>query len=967
MTVKMSCRLVVRSACALALVVALTSADRVDAGTRTRSEEMARGHRAAAGEVLVRVRQGGERTGSAAALLSDPLADIEREESIGRGRWRLVRSRSRSAERLAQILRARADVEFTEPNFAVTLVGTPNDMTAPLWALDNFGQQLENGDTALAGVDLDAPEAWDITQGSRLIVIATLDTGVMTTHPDLAANLWTAPRAFTVNVGGAQISCPAGSHGFNAIARTCDPSDDHGHGTHVAGSIGAVGDNGSGVVGINWTTSIMALKFMDATGNGYVSDVINAIEFAMQVKQEFAATGEADIRVLNNSWSGGGFSVALSDTVQRAGQAGMLFVAAAGNTGTDHDLTPVFPADMAGGNVLTVASTDYRDQLGAFSDFGVTRVHVAAPGVLIRSTSWSVDAPGGAYGTRSGTSMATAYTSGVAALVLSHCAYTVGALRDALVRTVVPVAALQGRVQSGGRINAAAAVRSCDAGGVPGTEIVVHAADVAGSDRHGEWSLRADATAADGVALATPDRGWSSTDVALAHPRDYFDVRFSAKAGVPYRIWLRMKAADDSKWNDSVWIQFSDASAAGGPAGAINSEQGLVFNLAPCSSCGVTGWGWQDGAYWLTRPPVVFGTTGMQTLRVQTREDGIAIDQIVVSASSWLSTAPGEGAGDATILPRGGGNGAPPYGSSTPFGGIPWRVPGTVQAEDFDEGGEGVGYHDVDAGNNGGAYRATGVDIEYSVGRGFNVGWVAAGEWLAYTIDIAATGSYTVRFRTAAYGAGGTFHLELDGADITGSILVPETGWWQSWQIVSRDVVLPGGRHVARLVMDSPGAIAVGNFDWFAIDAVAPAAAPLRLTAVDFDEGGPGVAYFDDSPGNAGGEFRATDVDIEGCAEGGFNVGWIAAGEWLQYTVTIPSAGPYDVQFRVASPSGGGFLHLESGGSNLTGAVPIPRTGAWQTWTNVSSRATLPAGRQVLRVAFDTAGFNLRQLTLVPR
>jgi hypothetical protein len=735
----------------------------------------------------------------------------------------------------------------------------------------------------------------------------------------------------------------------------------------VAGSIGAVGNNGSGVVGINWATSIMALKFMDAAGNGYVSDVINAIEFAMQVKQEFAATGDADIRVLNNSWSGGGFSVALSDAVQRAGAAGMLFVAAAGNTGADHDQTPVFPADMAGANVLTVASTDYRDLLGAFSDFGATRVHVAAPGVLIRSTAWSADAPGGTYGTRSGTSMATAYTSGVAGLVLSHCNYTVGALRDALVRTVVPVPALDGRVQSGGRINAAAAVRSCDAGGVPGTDIVVYAVDVPGSDRHGDWSFISDGTAADGVALATSDRGWSTTDVALAHPRDYFEVRFAARAGIPYRVWLRMRASADSKWNDSVWVQFSDASSNGGPAGPINTDQGLVFNLAICSSCGVAGWGWPDGAHWLSRAPVVFGTSGTQTLRVQTREDGVAIDQIVVSASLWNSMSPGEVSGDATILPRSGGTGGSPSGSSMPLGGIPWGVPGTVQAEDYDEGGEGVGYHDADAVNSGDAYRPTGVDVEGSAGGGFNVGWVNAGEWLAYTIDIASSGPYNVRFRTAAYGAGGTFHLEVDGADVTGSITVPDTGWWQTWTTVSRAVVLPGGRHVARLVMDAPGAVAVGNFDWFAFDAATPAGAPVRLTAVDFDEGEPGVAFYDDSPGNVGGAFRATDVDIEGCAEGGFNVGWIGAGEWLSYTVTIPSAGSYDVQFRVASPGGGGFLHLEAGGSNVTGAVAVPSTGAWQTWADVAAPATFAAGQQVLRVAFDTAGFNLRHITLMPR
>src|SRR5207302_452386 len=114
--------------------------------------------------------------------------------------------------------------------------------------------------------------------------------------------------AFTVSVGGTLISCAAGTHGFNAITRTCDPADDNGHGTHVAGSIGATGNNGYGVVGVNWVANIMALKFLDATGSGYVSDAIDAIEFAIQAKQAFAANGDANVRVLNSSWNGGDYS-----------------------------------------------------------------------------------------------------------------------------------------------------------------------------------------------------------------------------------------------------------------------------------------------------------------------------------------------------------------------------------------------------------------------------------------------------------------------------------------------------------------------------------------------------------------------------------------------------------------------------------------------------------------------------------
>lgn len=865
-------------------------------------------------------------------------------------------------------------MQDAEPNFALHLAGTPDDLVAPLWALQNTGQMLENGEAGVAGADIDATGAWQLTHGSRRIVVGLVDTGVMMSHPDLAANLWSAPRSFTVTIAGATMTCPAGSHGFNAVNRTCDPADDHGHGTHVAGSIGAVGNNGTGVVGVNWTASMMALKFIDADGIGYVSDVINALEFAMQVKEAFASDGEADIRILNNSWTGGTYSQALSDTITRTGEAGMLFVVAAGNGAVDHASAVVFPSDYEGANVLSVAATDYRDRLAAFSDYGVRHVHVAAPGALIYSTVLSAaDGVGavGAYGSRSGTSMAAAYTSGVAALVLSRCDLSVGALRDTLLRTAERIPALDGRVESGARIDASAAVRSCDAA-TSSREIVIRASDVPAHDRHGGWVLQTQPGAADGVALTTTDHGWASTDRPLSGPSDYFDVRFAPEPGVPYRIWLRMRAEHDSKWNDSVWLQFSDARVNGAPSYRINAPEGLAINLEPCSNCGTAGWGWQDGAYWLAKPAVVFGSAAAQTMRVQTREDGVAIDQIVVSASTWVSSPPGQPLLDSTIVPRGGGvstsGSTPTSGAGMPFGGVPAALPGLVQAEHFDMGGEGVGYHDTDPINSGGALRSEGVDLQPTIDGGYNVGWMAPGEWLAYTVSVAAAGAYTAEFRVAALGPGGQFHLELGGADVTGPLTIPDTGGWQSWRVLSTSVTLPAGPHLAKLVMDRPGAIAVGNVDWFSIaEENHTSTAPGRLLAVQFDEGGEGVAYHDDSPGNSGGALRSSDVDIEGCAEGGHNVGWIAAGEWLRYSVTVSSTGPYAMQFRVASPFTGGVLHVESGGADLTGPVTVPYTGGWQAWTTVSVPVNLVAGQQAFRVVFDTRGFNLRHVDIVAR
>jgi hypothetical protein len=545
-----------------------------------------------------------------------------------------------------------------------------------------------------------------------------------------------------------------------------------------------------------------------------------------------------------------------------------------------------------------------------------------------------------------------------------------------LLRTGVPLQSIATRTQSGKRINAAAAVRSCD-GSVTSDDIVIHAIDVETADRHGNWRLSTEPGAADGQALVSADAGWSSTDVPLAQPTDYVDVRFAAPAGVPYRVWLRLKAGGDSKWNDSVWLQFSDALVNGASAYALNSTSGIAVNLENCSGCGVGGWGWQDGAYWLAHTPVSFSASGTHTMRIQIREDGVAVDQIVLSPSTWFSTAPGQVTNDSTILAR--SSSSPPTGSSagstpstpasSPFSGQPAALPGTVEAEDFDNGPEGVAFHDGDAPNNGGAYRNTGVDLQSASGGGYNVGWVAAGEWLAYTVNIQTPGVYTAEFKVAAYGSGGSFHLEVDGANVTGAMNVPDTGDWQNWVTLRRQVTLPSGVRVARLVMDTATAGIVGNFDRFAIasaTAATPATAlPGRLLATSFDEGGEGVGYHDDSAGNSGGGLRNTDVDIETCGEGGYNVGWISSGEWLRFTVNVASSGSYLLRVRVASPDGGGAMHVNAGSTNVTGSIPVPRTGSWQGWTTVSVPVNLPAGTQALTMAFDTAGFNVNYIDVV--
>jgi hypothetical protein len=298
-----------------------------------------------------------------------------------------------------------------------------------------------------------------------------------------------------------------------------------------------------------------------------------------------------------------------------------------------------------------------------------------------------------------------------------------------------------------------------------------------------------------------------------------------------------------------------------------------------------------------------------------------------------------------------------------PYAGVPHQLPGKIEAEDFDNGGQGVAYVDDSPGNSGGAYRATDVDIEATSGGGYNLGWVSAGEWLAYTVNVATTGVYTAEFRLASLGPGGTFHLEMNGIDVTGAVRVQDTGGWQMWQTVTKTVSLSAGVQVARLVMDTTGTYAVGNFDWMRFTLApstpftgTPILLPGTIEAENFDNGGPGVAYVDGSPGNSGGAYRVTDVDIEAASGGGFDVGWVMAGEWLKYTVNVAAAGSYMVTFRVASLGPGGTFHLEMNGSDVTGAISVPDTGNWQTWQAVTKTVTLSAGVQVARLVMDTTG-----------
>jgi len=434
------------------LLVAAPASMQVSKGNIPQKFELVEGRQVVANEVLVKFHASAT-AGSIAQAEQDE--DVDSDEEVGGIGVRLFHSRGKDVSTLLTELKARSDVAYVEPNYIIHADLIPNDPSfSSLWGLRNTGQVI-GGVAGTPGADISATAAWDITTGSRANVVAVVDTGIDYTHPDLSANIWSAPASFTVTIGGQNITCAAGTHGFNAITNTCDPLDDNNHGSHCSGTIGAVGNNGVGVAGVNWTASIMGAKFLNSGGSGTTAGAINAIEFTIQAKQIFGSA--ANVRVLSNSWGGGGFSQALLDEINRANTNNMLFVAAAGNNGSNNDTVPFYPAGYNAPNVVAVAATDNRDQIASFSNFGAASVDLGAPGVNVLSTTI-----GNTYSFFSGTSMATPHVSGAAALVLSVCSLDTAALKSNLLNNVDPIPSLSGITVTGGRLNVNKAILACN-------------------------------------------------------------------------------------------------------------------------------------------------------------------------------------------------------------------------------------------------------------------------------------------------------------------------------------------------------------------------------------------------------------------------------------------------------------------------------------------------------------------------
>jgi uncharacterized protein involved in high-affinity Fe2+ transport len=437
------------------------------------------------------------------------------------------------------------------------------------------------------------------------------------------------------------------------------------------------------------------------------------------------------------------------------------------------------------------------------------------------------------------------------------------------------------------------------------------------------------------------------------------------------------------------------------PGGPCNETNGISSNLLACSGC-------QTGYHTYS---IIVDRTNTSAEQLRWYVDGnleFTVNEDQVPVATWQAavdhgffmilnvamggvypnricgcttptTATSSGAGMSVayvaVYETTGGGGTT---TEAPYGGTAAAVPGTVQAENYDTGGQGVAYNVTSVNGTANAYRSDGVDLEATTdtGGGYDLGWTAATQWFKYTVNVATAGTYTVGLRLASPNAvADGLHIDNSaGTNLSGNVNVPATGGYQDWTTVTATVTLPAGTQTLTVDQDNAG----WNINYLTFSSTgggggeAPyggtaAAVPGAVYAENYDTGGQGVAYNVTSVNGTDNAYRSDGVDLELTTDTGGpanDLGWTAAGQWFKYTVNVATAGTYTVGLRLASPTAvTDGLHIDnSAGTNLSGNVNVPATGGYQDWTTVTATVTLPAGVQTLTVDQDNGGWNINFL-----
>lgn len=421
---------VVAVAAATLVTLAPTKAqEKPAAGAAGKFVDYDREHRP--GRVVCQLAKGAPE--STAADLVKKVGALSGKE-IWPGKFAMLDLPSESGLRAAiEALNADPRVAYAQPSYIYHAINTPNDPNFNLqWNMDQAND-----------ADIDAPEAWDTATDASAAIVAVIDTGVQYDHPDLAANMWTNPGEIPANGIDDDVNGWVDDvYGIDTVNNDGDPMDDFFHGTHCAGIIGAVGNNATGVAGVCWTARIMALKFLDSSGSGDTANAVTCLAYATSF----------GVKVSSNSWGGyggGGGDPVLYSAISTAGDAGMLFCAAAGNDSKNIEGQDWLPGGFDLPNIIDVAATDSNDNLAWFSNYGPTSVDLGAPGDSIYSTFL-----GSTYAYLSGTSMACPHVAGVATMLFAQSGTSSHPLvKSWILDSVDPLTSLNGITVTGGRLN----------------------------------------------------------------------------------------------------------------------------------------------------------------------------------------------------------------------------------------------------------------------------------------------------------------------------------------------------------------------------------------------------------------------------------------------------------------------------------------------------------------------------------